>query len=599
VIKLSDYVTAFLVERGVKNVFLVSGGGIMHLLDSVGRESRLNYICNHHEQASAIAAESEARLTKRPGVCIATTGPGATNALSGAVGAFYDSIPMLVLSGQVRTQLISDYAQLRQMGPQEVNISEMARPVTKYVKTVRDPHSIRYELEKAWALSQEGRPGPAWLDLPLDVQATDIDEESLVSYDEEQSALVAKKVSLAEEAHRILGAIHASKRPLLLAGNGIHIGGGEQAVLDLIDHLGIPTVASVGGADLLPDNHPLFFGRIGPIGQRRANFALQNSDLLIAVGASLCLASIGFNTAAFAPGAKKYLVNVDPGELAKRTIQQEPGVLADAGEFAEALQKLAPHKSAHRPSWQAACEGWKSRYPILADESLMNKEKVSPYVFANQLGSLLDEGDVVVTGNSMDWWALYQAFPLKKDQRLYTNLNYGAMGWDLPAAIGACLGRKGRRTVLVTGDGGIQTNIHELGTIGFNRLPVKIFVFSNEGYQSIRATQDNFFNGRYVGSGSTSGVGVPDFEAVARAYGLRFCRMRANDEIKGVAEAMLSHAEPHLCEVMVSPTQERLPRVRSYRRADGQIVSPSLEDMFPPLPPEEIADNMRFSREDI
>ena len=595
--KLSDYVVAFLADRGVRNIYLVSGGGMMHLLDSLGRERRIRYVCNHHEQASAIAAESEARVTGRPGVCMVTTGPGATNALSGIVGAWYDSVPVVVISGQVRTDVMANFEAARQLGPQEVNIAAMARPCTKYFATVREPRFIRQELERAFYHAQEGRPGPTWLDIPLDVQSAMIDETTLPGSG--LSSLTPQPLAPSQaDIASVVEALRGARRPVLIAGNGIHLAGARDQLRAFVEHTGLPTLLTIGGADLLEEDHPLFFGRLGPLGQRRANFVLQNSDLVLAVGASLCLASIGFNTDAFAPRARKLLVNVDRAELAKKIFVQERGVLADAGEFLRAYNAAAPLDVARRADWLGACLDWKLRYPPLATPGCADGTLASPYVFAATLGEQLPAGAVVVTGNSMDWWVLYQAMPAKRDQRLYTNLNYGAMGWDLGAAIGACCARPDAQTILVTGDGGMQTNVQELTVIGHHRMELKIFVLSNDGYQSIRATQDNFFEGRHVGVSSASGVGIPDLEKLAAANRIAYARIASDAELApGVAE-VLAMRGPVLCELVISPTQERLPRVKSYRREDGTIASPALEDMYPPLPAEELAYNTRFMRGD-
>jgi acetolactate synthase-1/2/3 large subunit len=581
--KVSDVVASFLRDRGVRNVYLVSGGGMMHLLDSVGREPALRYVCNHHEQASAIAAEAESHLTGRTAVCLVTTGPGATNALSGVVGAWYDSIPMLVISGQVRTQLLADYAHVRQLGPQEVDIGGMARAVTKYFVTVRDPLRIRYELERAWYEARAGRPGPAWIDVPLDVSAAMVDESTLVGFDPPASASAIDE----GELEAVVEALAKAERPVVYAGHGVRLAGAVDALQAFVERFELPTVVSYGGADLLPETHPFFFGRVGPIGQRRANFVLQTSDLVLSIGASLSYASLGFATEKLAPRARKIAVNVDRGEHDKRTVALDRAITADAAAFLAAMRAHAPSAPPARAAWIEACREWKARYPPLTPAYFEDHAHANSYVLGATLAEQLGEGEVVLTGNSLDWCSLYQTFATKPGQRLFTNLNYGAMGWDLPAAIGACCGRDGR-VVLLTGDGGIQTNVHELGTIGHNRLPIKIFVLSNDGYQSIRATQDNFFEGFHVGSSERTGVGVPDFASLAAAYRLPYSRIRTNAEMKDGVAAVLASDGPALCEVMLDPKQERIPRLKSWRRDDGTMASPALEDMYPPLPRTEI-----------
>ncbi len=592
-IKLSDYVMQFLVRRGVRDIYLVSGGGVMHLLDSVGRTEGLRYICNHHEQASVICAESQARLTGRIAAVLATTGPGATNALSGICGAWYDSVPVIVLSGQVRRQILSDYSKLRQLGPQEVNIIPMVQPVTKFAKTVMEPETIRADLERAFTLAESGRPGPVWLDFPLDIQAAMIDESTLISAEPEPEPEWALPRILEQHASTVIDLIRQAKRPLVLLGNGVHLGRAEESVRRMLRELSLPAIEKIGGMDLLDENDPLFVGRCGPFGQRRANFALQNSDLLLCLGASLSLASIGFNYQGLAPKATKVMVNIDPNEMTKPTLVPEFGIVADVHAFALALCAQAQRISIRPPArWLEACRAWKASYPVMTPDYLEDQKHANSYAFADALADFLGCDDVVVTGNSLDIVSLYQAFRIKLGQRVYTNINYGAMGWDLPGAIGACVGRGRRRVVLVTGDGSIQLNLHELMTIAHNRLPIPIFVFSNDGYQSIRATQENFFNSLYVGSSSDSGVGLPNFEKIATAFELPYVLIRNNSELRPGIQRTLAIEGPSLCEVRLSPQQERTPRVRSFRRDDGTLESRPLEDMFPFLPREELHENM-------
>lgn len=590
-IKLSDYVTRFLVEKGVHDIFLVTGGGIMHLVDSVGRQEGLNYIANHHEQACAIAAESYARRKGHVGACLVTTGPGGTNALSAIPGAFVDSVPVFVISGQVRRDLIADYGRLRQYGPQEINIADMARPVVKYVATVMDPKEIHRELERAWSQATTGRPGPVWINIPLDVQGSMIDEAELLPPDPPPAEIPAPDLAPA------MALLAQAKRPLWVLGNGIHVGNAREAMRSLLDRSGIPAIFTIGGLDLLEDGHPLNMGRFGPVGQRRANFALQNADLLLAVGASLSVASIGFNTEGFAPGAKKVSVNLDAAELDKPNLKLDLGVHAEAGAFMEAMAaSLEAAPAGPFPGWLEACADWKRRYPTLVPDYFQDPEHVNTYVLAEALSQELQPGETLITGNSLDIVSVYQSFAAKRDQRIYTNINYGAMGWDLPGAVGACVAAGGR-TVLYTGDGSIQLNLQELLTIKQYKLDIKVFVINNQGYESIRSTQRNYFESRFVGSDPATGVGNPDYQKLSEAYGFTFERIGTNAEIGTKLGPFLSAPGPGLCELIVSYDQPRSPRVTSVRREDGRMESRPLEDMFPFLPPDEVAANMRISRE--
>lgn len=588
-IKLSDYVMNFLVEKGVRHLFMVTGGGIMHLQDSAGREKGLTYICNHHEQACVIAAESYARLSGGVGACLVTTGPGSTNALSAVPGAFVDSIPLIVISGQVRTGLIADYGKLRNFGPQEINIIDMARPVTKYAVTVMDPKEIRRELERAWAAAVAGRPGPVWINLPLDVQGAMIEPSELLPPDPPPPA--APCAGTAE----VLALISRAKRPLWVFGGGIHIGSDQARLRRLVEVSGIPAVFTIGGMDLLESEHPLNMGNFGPVGQRRANFALQNSDLVVAVGASLSVASIGFNFEGFAPKARKAAINIDTEELIKPNLKLDLALHGDQGPFMDALvEAFEQTPPSPRPRWTEACRNWKCRYPVLTAECLEDTAHVNTYAFAEALSRQLAEGDTVVSGISLDIVSLFQSFSVKRGQRIYTNLNYGAMGWDLPGLVGAAVANAPRRTYLVTGDGSFQFNVQELLTIKQYRLDVKIFLINNQGYEAIRSTQRNFFSGHLVGSDPGSGIGNPDYCHLAAAYGLGYAHIANHAEMDAAIAAFLAEQGAGLCELNVDYHQTRSPKASSFRREDGTIESRPLEDMAPFLPREEIYENMHL-----
>jgi acetolactate synthase I/II/III large subunit len=595
--KLSDFVVRYLEKQGVRHIFTVSGGGIMHLLDSFGRSERIGYTCNYHEQASAIAAEGYARATGELGVCLVTTGPGSTNALSGIAGAWVDSIPVLVLSGQVRRDLIAPLGTLRQLGPQEIDIVSMAKPVTKFATTVMDPASIRKSLDLAVGEATHGRPGPVWVNIPLDVQGASIEEplpvEECGPVEVPARAEEWEKVSL---AWRML---HEAKRPIVVLGNGVHLGHAEGVLESFLGALPCPVLLTIGAMDLLDERHPLYQGRFGPLGQRRANFALQNADLLLSIGASMSVSTIGFNINGFAPRAKRVMVNIDEAELARPTYLADLPVRMDCGRFMEGVTRLATGNPIRIPeAWIEACRRWKRAYPVVTPDYYEDEAHVHSYVFAHELSKLLTPEDTLLTGNSLDAWSVYHSFEVQRGQRVFTNVNYGAMGWDLPAAVGAAVGGKGQRTVLITGDGSLQFNVHELMTIGHYGLNVKIFVQNNGGYESIRATQNNFFAGRFVGSDGSSGVGNPDFAMLAAAYGLRYERIERNGEIGAKARSVLESKGPVLCELNLSRNQTRSPKASSFKREDGTMESKPLEDMFPFLPAEEVWDNMHLFDED-
>ncbi|MGH9410438.1 MAG: thiamine pyrophosphate-binding protein [Vicinamibacterales bacterium] len=593
--KVSDYVVEFLARAGVEHVFTVSGGGIMHLTDSLGSHPRLRYVCNYHEQASAIAAEGYARIRGSLGACLVTTGPWSTNALSGVAGAWVDSIPMFVISGQVRRDLMADFTKVRQLGPQEINIDAMAPAVTKYFATVMEPTCIRAELEKAASLATSGRPGPAWINIPLDVQGAHVDEAALPPFDGLYDEGPGGDDPCAA-GRTVMDLLSRARRPVLVAGNGVRLANAHAAFMRLVDRLKIPVLGTIGGTDAIEESHPCFAGRFGPLGQRRANFVIQNADLILAIGASMSLASVGFNTDSFAPRATKVLVNVDPREIDKARPVPDVAVAADAGDFIDAMLAL-PAPDLDLDSWIRACQEWSWRYPPVTPDQLADSPYVNSYAFASILSDALDENEAVLTGNSLDWWSVYQSFKVKRGQRVFTNVNFGSMGWDLPAAIGATLARGGQRTILVAGDGTLQFNIQELQTVAHYRLPIKIFVLNNHGYASIRASQQTHFGGRLVGADSVSGVSNPDFRKLAAAYGIRYGRADTTAAADGAIRSALLGGDPVLCEINVDPAQERTPRVMSRRREDGSMESGTLENMYPFLNPDEVSRNMQLSRE--
>jgi len=592
-ILLSDYVIDFLVKKGVKDVFLVSGGGIMYLLDSIGRNKNIRYFTNHHEQASSIAAESYARLKNCPGVCFVTAGPGATNAITGVAGAWVDSIPMIIISGQVKRDLISDYRILRQKGPQEINIIPMVKPITKYAVTVIYPYKIRYELEKCFYEVTHGRPGPVWLDVPLDVQGSLIFEKKLKGFKPQKTN--KDDLTIKEKIMKVIVMLSNSKRPVLILGNGIRLSHGEKILKKLIDKLKIPVLLPINAMDLIPENHPYMMGKFGPFGQRRGNFTLQNSDLILSIGASLNVTSIGFNLQGFAPKAKKIMINIDKGELTKNIIKIDLGIETDAKKFIMDFLNLSENiKFKFSETWIKTCRFWKEKYQNITPDYLIDKKHVNSYVFFDKLSDLIKAKDVITTGIALDICSLYQVYKVKDNQRVYVNKNFGAMGWSLPAAVGANIANSQQRTICVTGDGSFIVNIHELGTIRYYNLPIKIFIFNNQGYESIRYTQNNLFEGRLVGSDEKTGVSNPDFRFLAKTYKLPYEIINNNQEITTKIKKVLKTKGPVLCEVNISYNQRRMPRVVSYKRQDGVLESKSLEDMWPFLPKAEMKKNMSF-----
>jgi acetolactate synthase-1/2/3 large subunit len=589
--KVAEYVFDRLAAQGVRDVFIVSGGGIMHLVDALGAHPAIRYWCNQHEQACAIAAEAYARVTGNLGVCLVTTGPGSTNALSGLAGAWLDSIPVLAISGQVRTELIADYSKHRQIGHQEINIVPMAQPVTKYAKTLMPGDDVRAELDDAIERATSGRPGPVWLNIPLDVQNTqmeDLDAARAARVPSEHEDATEPGLGLAESADAVIAMLRTAKRPVIVAGYGIHSARAESLFEQFVDRVGCPVATTIAGMDLLYEDHSLYLGRFGPTGLRRANFTVQNADLLLCIGASMSVGAVGYDTVGFAPNAKRVMVNVDPDEMTKPNFPVHYGVVADARAFMTCmLERSQGSHFEYDARWLEATSTWKQRYPLVTADYETDTVHVNSYVLANRISMLMQPGEVMLSGNGLDAVSVFHSFAVKPHQRVLANSNFGAMGWDMPAAIGACVARGGGRTVLMVGDGSIQMNIQELMTIGHNRLNIKVFVLNNGGYESIRATQSNFFEGRLVGCDMTSGVANPRFDALATAYGLEYRLLRTNDDLDSALPEVFETDGPFLCEVNVSYTQEKSPRIVSRQRDDGTFVSSPLDNQYPFLPEEE------------
>jgi acetolactate synthase-1/2/3 large subunit len=592
--KLSDYVIRFVADQGVKHVFMLPGGGAMHLNDSLGRCPDVQYVCNLHEQACAIAAEAYARVTNNLGVAMVTTGPGGTNAVTGISAAWLDSTPCLFLAGQVKRADLKGDRGLRQLGVQENDMVSIVRSVTKYAVTVIDPASIRYHLEKAVFLARSGRPGPVWIDIPLDVQAADVDPQALPGLTAAERDTLREPVdAVAPAVAQAIAWLDAAERPIVLAGNGIRIAGAEASFLELIERWEIPVLTTRLGVDLVPSDHPWLVGMPGGIGNRGANFALQNADWLLALGTRLDMALIAYAPQRLARAAKKIMVNVDRAEATKLGAVVDLPVVADASDFIdECLARTVAKAGKNRADWTARCRRWKTAYPFVTPEHYRQDPHISMYVFSAALCEQLAGSDIVLPGNSGFCAEIFlTAFRAKAGQRVFHNKGTGAMGFSQPAALGACLAGGGRRTVCVDGDGGFQMNIQELETVKRLNLPVKFFVIDNAGFASIRSSQQNYFQ-RLTAADATSGLSLPDLVRVGEAYGLHSVRLSNAGCLAEGIRGVLAAAGPSLCTVVVAPDEPRVPRLSSAQRADGSMVSKPLEDMYPFLPREEFLANM-------
>jgi acetolactate synthase-1/2/3 large subunit len=594
--KASEYLASFLAAYGVRHVFMVTGGGAMHLNDAFGRETRIKYICNHHEQACAMAAEGYARVTGQVGVLNVTTGPGSINALNGVFGAWTDSIPLLVISGQVKLETCMASYQLpglRQLGDQEADIIPIVQGITKYAVMVKDPQTIRFHLEKALYLAKSGRPGPCWIDIPIDIQAAKINPSTLPGFTPGERGSSDRSDLLAAQCREVAERLMIASRPVMMVGTGIRLAGAMEKFERIIAKLRIPVTTAWTAHDLIPTDHELFCGRPGTVGDRPGNFTVQNSDLLIVIGSRLNIRQVSYNWKAFARHAYKVQVDVDETELSKPTVRPDLAICCDATAFLEELEMQLdrlPYDSSRHAGWLAWCRERVARYPVVLPRHREFNGAINPYHFLDQLCRALEPDDVIVCGNGAACVVTFQVAHIKRGQRLFCNSGSASMGYDLPAAIGAAVAREGKRVICLAGDGSIQMNIQELQTLVHHQFPIKIFVLNNNGYLSIRQSQKNFFN-FLVGESEVSGVSFPDMVQVGRAYGIPSLQVAGPDFLPTV-ERVLATPGPQLCQVTLDPDQQFEPKLSSKSLPDGRIVSAPLEDLYPFLDRDELLGNL-------
>jgi acetolactate synthase-1/2/3 large subunit len=589
-IKVSDFIANFIANHKdtANSVFMVSGGGNMHLIDSLGKNKDLEYICNHHEQACTIAAEGYARVTNKIGISYVTTGPGGTNAITGVYGAWTDSIPTLTISGQVKfeTTIASQpKLNLRQLGDQEIDIISIVKPITKYAVMITDKDSIKYHLQKAIYEAKSGRPGPVWLDIPLDIQGTMVKEDELIEF------IPPNKVVYDNKIEEVVKLLKNAKRPVIIVGNGIRLSESKEILQELVETLNIPIVTAISGIDLIPTNNKLFFGRPGILGERSANFIVQNSDLIMVLGTRLNLRHLSFNWEFFAREAKKIMIDIDENELDKKTFIPDIKVKTDLQEFILSLKKECITKL-NIDDWLEYCKKIKVKYPVLNEKHKNKIDYVSSYYFPTLLSKKLSKNAIIVTGNGIAYTSTYQTYNVRNGDRIFANLGCASMGYDLPAAIGASIASDKKNVICITGDGSIQMNLQELQTIVHYNLPIKIFMYNNNGYLSIRMTQELYFNKNFVGESSINGVAIPDMKKLAEVYGFKVYQIKSNKEADLKIDEILNYNGPAFCEVMLDPSEEISPKVASYKKEDGTMVSKPLEDLAPFLPRDEFKENM-------
>lgn len=591
--RVVDVIADKLAENGVEHVFMVTGGAAMHLNDAFGRHSDLNPVFCHHEQACAMAAESYGRLTNKLVALNVTAGPGGINALNGVFGAFVDSIAMVIVSGQAKreTMMRTYDLPLRQLGDQEVDIEAMVKGITKRVDVLSDPSDARFVVERAISIATSGRPGPVWIDVPIDVQSSHVDETQLRGFVVEGQP--ASDESLTESLSLVLDRLETSERPVVLAGTGVRASRAYESFLNVLDRLRIPVATAFNAHDLIWEDHPLYVGRPGTVGDRAGNFAVQNADFLLILGCRLNIRQVSYNWQSFAREAFKAMIDVDPAELSKPTLSIDLPIQADLSVALQLLETVGEFEPQPRhEKYLAWCRERRERYAIEREPSPVPLGRIDPYVFLRELSDNLADDDVVVTGDGTACVVTFQSVKIKRGQRLYSNSGAASMGYDLPAAIGAAIARNGKRVVCIAGDGSIMLNIQELQTIRGSDLPVKIIVINNNGYSSIRQTQSNFFPGAIVGCDPGSGLTFPDFSAVAEAFGIPSSRCAKPSETRSALEDLLNSVGPRMLEVIIDPDRPFAPKLSSRQLADGSMVSSPLEDMAPFLSREELSENM-------
>ena len=588
-IKISDFIFQHLVEKyGIKHCFLVTGGGAMHLNDSIGHTKGLKYICNHHEQASAIAGEGYYRACGRLAVTCVTTGPGGTNAITGVLGQYLDSIPGLYISGQIKTSTYKHtypYLNLRQLGDQEADIVSMVTPITKYAKTIYNPLDVKYELDKAIAIALDGRPGPVWLDVPLDVQGATVDETQFKEFDPALEIIDPVKHTLVDEQiKQLIEKIKAAKSPVIYVGNGVRLARREKEFITLAEKLNTPVVTAISGSDIIWHNHKLCFGKPGICGDRIGNIMVQNSDLLIVMGTRLSIRQVSYAYDLLAPKAFKVMVDIDLAEMQKPTLNIDMPIHVNLSEFIDKMlaalegEKELP-KFEKWIEWGRNIEG---KIPTLFDDNPDCEGYANSYRFADELFKQLHDGDVVVTGNGTAYTCTYQAMQVNEGVRVFANQGCAAMGYGLPASIGACVSNEIGKTICVTGDGSIQMNLQELQTIVTYKLPLKLFVLENESYLAIKTTQKAFFKGNFTGSNPASGVVCPDLKRIAEAYGIPFVRVSSNEALESTISEVLNAEGAMICEVKMHPEQTLFPKSASFMdKETGKMSSAPLEKMVP------------------
>ena len=587
--RLADFVVKFLEKKGIKTVFTVSGGGSIFLCDALHESKKIKYISHHHEQAASFAAESYARSKNDVGCCFVTTGPGGTNTLTGVSSAWIDSLPVMFISGQVFLDQTIKKTKKRQIGVQEINIIDIVKPVTKYSKMITDPYKINFYLQKAYSICKSGRPGPVFIDIPADIQNAQIDEKRALKYNFKDKK---KKFKIDKHVNTIVKKLKKSKRPLIHLGHGVKLSKSQNLVKKFFNKHKIPFVVTWNADDLISSEHKMYFGRPGAFGERGSNFIVQNCDFYLSIGSRLPFMVTGYNAKKFASRAKfKAMVDIDKNELKKNDLKINLKVLSDAKQFIEKLNSKLKNYNTHK-NWIQYCVNIRKKYPILIKKMINEKKYVNSYYFVKTLSELTRKNDSIITDMGFSFTTTHQALDIKDNQNFYTNSGHAPMGWGLPAAIGAYFSKKPNSNVIcLSGEGGLQMNIQELATVMHNKIPMKIFIFNNGGYLTIKQTQILGFKGRIMGADKNSGLSFPSYKEIAKSHGIQYSKITNHNGLKNKLKKVLQTKKAFICELIMNPDEEQIPKAINRRDDKGKSVPTEFEDMYPFLPRDELNSN--------
>jgi len=583
-IRVADYIISYLYNHGTKHIFMLTGGGAMFLNDAVALHKKIQPICQHHEQACVMAAETYSRISGNLGTALVTSGPGATNTITGVLGAWQDSTPCLIISGQAKKEQTINYSKIkwvRQLGTQEGDIIPIIQSITKLSVLISDPNKIKYYLEKAIYTAKSGRPGPVWLDIPLDVQSVLIDETKLIGFNPSEIPKIKTKPT-DKEINNVIKILKTSTKPLFIIGNGIRLSNSVKEFLKLVEISKIPVVNTLMGVDVIDYNHPFYIGRGGTKGQRAANIAIQNADLIISIGTRLAIPFTGHNFKEFAPKAKIIVIDIDPKEHSKKTIKIDKIIISDAKEFINKLTKnITKIKFNFNDNWAKECVKLKYNYPVCLPRYKKLSANMNMYYIVDKLSNELDKNDIIIADAGSAFYTVSQAFKTKQGQRLLIPGATGTMGYNLPASTGACIANNKKRVICITGDGSFQMNLSELITISYYKLPIKIFIFNNRGYLSIRNTQKKFFNNRLIGESDKSGVGLVNLSKISDSFNIKYFKIKNNKELIKNISKILEYKGPVICELMCLEEQLIIPSVSTKQEKNGTLISTAYDDMFP------------------